>query len=255
MSADSGAGLFVAFFHTVTNIVREVAMKVPTIVVFSGLLSAACFGVWTGVARTEEAGVTDLVRPGACGAAIARLETALNRARANRRAAASAPESVDALLHHQPTQESVAKAEGEVQKRVETSIELARRLRFEGKRSECVAIIGKVSWRIDTPNDATIGSIGGQFLPRSVTSDNFAILSDTEATGKPSRTTKEATSARHMRTSGAYGARLGGGYAGTSRRSGIGSQDGTGWYSRGFGGTLNPGWGYGFGPNLGGSGR
>ena len=62
-------------------------------------------------------------------------------------------------------------------------------------------------------------------------------------------------SARHMHTSSAYGAKLGGGYAGTSRRSGIGSQAGTGWYSHGFGGTLNPGWGYGFSPNLGGSGR
>jgi hypothetical protein len=28
-----------------------------------------------------------------------------------------------------------------------------------------------------------------------------------------------------------------------------------GWYQRGFGGTLNPGWGYNFGPNLGGLGR
>jgi hypothetical protein len=46
-----------------------------------------------------------------------------------------------------------------------------------------------------------------------------------------------------------------GGYAGTSRRSGIGSADSTGWYSRGFDGTLNPGWSYGFSPNLGGLGR
>jgi hypothetical protein len=206
-------------------------MKIPTIVVFSGLLSAACFGVWTGVARAEEAGITDPVRPGACGAAIARLETALNRARADGQAVVSAPESVDALLHHQPTQESVAKAESEAQTRIETSIELARKLRFEGKRSECVSVAGKVSWRIDTPDDATVGHNGGQF------------------------TTREVTSARHMHTSGAYGARLGGGYAGTSRRNAIGSQDGAGWYSRGFGRTLNPGWGYGFGPNLGGSGR
>ena len=29
----------------------------------------------------------------------------------------------------------------------------------------------------------------------------------------------------------------------------------SGWYQRGFGGTLNPGWGYNFGPNLGGLGR
>jgi hypothetical protein len=51
------------------------------------------------------------------------------------------------------------------------------------------------------------------------------------------------------------GARRGGGYAGTSRPSSIGSLDGTGWYSRGFGGTLNPGWGYGFSPKLGGLGH
>jgi hypothetical protein len=31
-----------------------------------------------------------------------------------------------------------------------------------------------------------------------------------------------------------------------------GGHERSGWYQRGFGGTLNPGWGYGFGPNLGG---
>jgi hypothetical protein len=34
-----------------------------------------------------------------------------------------------------------------------------------------------------------------------------------------------------------------------------GSNRGSGWYQPGFGGTLNPGWGYNFGPNLGGLGR
>jgi hypothetical protein len=47
------------------------------------------------------------------------------------------------------------------------------------------------------------------------------------------------------------GARLGGGY-GTSHRYGDVSHEGSGWYSRGFGGTTNPGWDYRFGPNLGG---
>ena len=46
------------------------------------------------------------------------------------------------------------------------------------------------------------------------------------------------------------GARLGGGM---SHRYGEVSPGGSGWYNRGFGGTTNPGWGYGFGPNLGGS--
>ena len=48
-------------------------------------------------------------------------------------------------------------------------------------------------------------------------------------------------------------ARPGLGYAGAGRRSG--GHAGGGWFSRGFGGTLNPGWDYGFGMHMGGSGR
>ena len=76
--------------------------------------SAACTAGWTGAARAVEAGVTDDPAPkGACGAAIGRLEAALNEARANGRVVASAPESVAAMLHHQPTRDSVAKAQSE----------------------------------------------------------------------------------------------------------------------------------------------
>ena len=46
---------------------------------------------------------------------------------------------------------------------------------------------------------------------------------------------------------GQLGARLGSAYGG-----GYGSHLHEGWYSRGFGGTLDPGWGYRFGPSLGG---
>ncbi len=54
---------------------------------------------------------------------------------------------------------------------------------------------------------------------------------------------------------GSRGSRLDG--YGMSRRfgtTGYGSYPGheSGWYHRGFGGTLGPGWGYGFGANLGG---
>ncbi len=38
-------------------------------------------------------------------------------------------------------------------------------------------------------------------------------------------------------------------------RPGFTGHPSSGWYQRGWGGTLNPGWGYNFGPNLGGSGR
>lgn len=44
-------------------------------------------------------------------------------------------------------------------------------------------------------------------------------------------------------------------YAGISRQGGAGRPGGTGWYHRGFGGSLSPGWGYGFGPNPGSPGR
>jgi hypothetical protein len=112
------------------------------VVVF--LASAACTGAWIGVARAVEAGVADPAPIGACGAAIARLETALNQARGNGRVVASAPESVGAMLHHQPTRDSVAKAQSESVQRVEASLAAAWKLRSEGKRSECVATLEKI---------------------------------------------------------------------------------------------------------------
>jgi len=55
--------------------------------------------------------------------------------------------------------------------------------------------------------------------------------------------------------SGALGTRSGAGYAGTGHRYDLGGHQGSGWYQRGVGGNLNPGWGYNFGPQLGGPGR
>ena len=55
--------------------------------------------------------------------------------------------------------------------------------------------------------------------------------------------------------SGAPGTRSGAGYAGTGHHYDLGGHQGSGWYQRGFGGNANPGWGYGFGPQLGGPGR
>ena len=47
---------------------------------------------------------------------------------------------------------------------------------------------------------------------------------------------------------------LGADTAGTSHRFDAGGHEGSGWYHRAWGGTMAPGWGYGFSPNLGGSG-
>jgi len=54
---------------------------------------------------------------------------------------------------------------------------------------------------------------------------------------------------------GGPGALAGAGYAGTLRRFDAGGHESGGWYQRGWGGTLDTGWGYGFGPSLGGSSR
>jgi hypothetical protein len=53
---------------------------------------------------------------------------------------------------------------------------------------------------------------------------------------------------------GGTGAWLGAVSAGANHRFNAGGHEGSGWYHRGWGGTRDPGWGYGFGPNLGGSG-
>jgi hypothetical protein len=115
------------------------------VVVFGVLTSAACAGTWFGTARAAEAGITDATPPGACSAAIARLETALNEARAHGHVVASAPESVGAMLHHQPTRDSVAKAEIESVKRIETSLATARDLRSKRKRSECISMLARIA--------------------------------------------------------------------------------------------------------------
>jgi hypothetical protein len=52
---------------------------------------------------------------------------------------------------------------------------------------------------------------------------------------------------------GGLGALPGAGYAGTLRRFNGGGHESSGWYQHGWGGTLNPGWGYNFEPSLGGS--
>lgn len=68
--------------------------------------------------------------------------------------------------------------------------------------------------------------------------------------GYRSRTTPQA-----VRRSLLPAPRPGSAYRGVTRTPHLGSPAGSGWYQPGFGGTLNPGWGYNFGPNLGGLGR
>jgi hypothetical protein len=113
------------------------------IVVLGFAAATACAA--TGVAAAQAVETTDRAPPGACRAAIARMETALNEALAQGRAVATAPQSVDAMLHHQPTRDSVARAQSESVKRVANLLATARELRSESKRSECISMLEKIN--------------------------------------------------------------------------------------------------------------
>jgi hypothetical protein len=81
--------------------------------------------------------------PGACGAAIDQVQTALDRARVRGQSLRSLPESVGAKLHHQPTARSLAAAEDQSADGVAHAIDAARALRSAGKRSECIETLQK----------------------------------------------------------------------------------------------------------------
>ena len=102
---------------------------------------------FVGIAQAVEAALTG-PPPGACGAALARVETALSQARASGHIVASAPESVDAMLHRQPTSQSIARAQTAAVEKIEDSITAARKLRAEGKRAECIGMLEKVALQL-----------------------------------------------------------------------------------------------------------
>jgi len=116
-----------------------------TLVVVLGVFTAAACAGTCGTARGAEAPVADNSSPGACGASIARLEAALNEARTHGHVVANAPESISAMLHHQPTRDSVAKAELDSVERIEASLATARDLLSRRKRSECISLLARIA--------------------------------------------------------------------------------------------------------------
>ncbi len=77
-----------------------------------------------------------------CGERIAKLETELHQAEADRRVL-GARESTSATMHRQPTPESIAKAETQVQEHLASRLETAKKLNSEGKESECFTALGR----------------------------------------------------------------------------------------------------------------
>ena len=91
-------------------------------------------------------------RATSCGERIAKLEIELRQAQADRRVL-RARQSTSATMHRQPTPETIAKAETEVQEHLVVRLEAAKKLNSEGKESECFAALGRFA--TDTGNDAS----------------------------------------------------------------------------------------------------
>jgi hypothetical protein len=77
-----------------------------------------------------------------CGERIAKLETELQQAEADRRLL-RARESTAATMHRQPTPETIARSEAQVREHLASRLENARKLDSEGKESECFAALGR----------------------------------------------------------------------------------------------------------------
>jgi hypothetical protein len=110
------------------------------------LASAALTGFGETAHAAEETGVSERAPPdqsniGICSARIARLEAILQRTPAAGRVAGSATESLTALLHHQPTPQSVARANEDAEKHASATLAQARKLSTEGKETECVVML------------------------------------------------------------------------------------------------------------------
>jgi hypothetical protein len=72
-----------------------------------------------------------------CSNQIAQLEALVNQSMGNPVAKPTVPQSIDAQLHHQPTQDSVRRAEENAQLRFALILARAKILNADGKTSEC----------------------------------------------------------------------------------------------------------------------
>lgn len=92
----------------------------------------------------------------------------LNEALAHGRGVATAPVSVGAMLHHQPTRDSVAKAQRDSIMRFEDALATAQKLRSDGKRSECILTLEKIAPKTAIPRSGATRRIFHYFTRLSV---------------------------------------------------------------------------------------
>jgi hypothetical protein len=82
----------------------------------------------------------------ACGDEIAQLEKAMSEKRAA--AAPTAPQSIGAQLGHQPTPESMRRAEAAATTGVDDILNRAKALDAEGKTKECMDLVATARLRL-----------------------------------------------------------------------------------------------------------
>ena len=95
------------------------------------MIAVALMPVWPVVAHATP-----------CGERIAKLEIELRQAEADRREL-SVRESTSAMMHRQPTPESMARAEAKARRQLASRLEIARRLNSQGKETRCFAALGR----------------------------------------------------------------------------------------------------------------
>ena len=86
---------------------------------------------------------------GPCSNAIAQFEQAVQQAANNPSAGPTARQSIDAQLDHQPTPDSVARAEARAQATFDPALARAKRLNAQGHRIDCMRALGAAKRMFD----------------------------------------------------------------------------------------------------------
>ena len=93
-------------------------------------------------------GVTS-AHAGPCSDEIAQLENAVRQSESNPAAGPTAPQSIGAQLHRQPTPDSVRRAEVDSIPGLDAILTRAKALDAEGKTAECMALVGTAKLKLE----------------------------------------------------------------------------------------------------------
>ena len=86
---------------------------------------------------------------GPCGDEIAQLEKALRQSESNPATGPTAPQSIGAQLHRQPTPDSVMRAEVDSRPDLDAILSRAKALDAEGKTAECMELVGTAKLKLE----------------------------------------------------------------------------------------------------------